>query len=63
MQELMVAVMVLRFDVFIISSDECNEYEFRNSEMRRDDHEFAIFAEFIFTCDSMNICAINIYLI
>jgi len=30
--------------------------------VKRDDHEFAIFAEFIFTCD-MNIYAINIYLI
>lgn len=37
--------MVLRFDVFITSPDRNTDLEI----VKRDDHEFAIFTEFIFT--------------
>jgi len=49
--------MVLRFDVFIISLDSATNIDLEI--VKRNDCEFAIFAELIFTYDSMNM--INIY--
>lgn len=48
--------MVLRFDVFIISPDRAMNMDLEI--VKRDDREFAVSAEFIFVCDSMNIIKI-----